>query len=201
MKSTKMKIFKLTIFTLILTSGCFSPVGNEVISTETECVVISTDNFDSTETELVTESEIVTETEISNEYDIKLMAVGDNLMHMGVINSGKQEDGSYDYSFLFDGISDFLEAADIKMINQETILGGNERGLSGYPRFNSPTEMGDTLAAVGFNVVLHASNHAGDQDTSGLISCAAFWDKYPDILTVGIHTDTNQAGEKKIQNT
>ena len=42
------------------------------------------------------------------EHDITLMAVGDNLMHLGVVASGKQEDGTYDFSMLFQGISPFL---------------------------------------------------------------------------------------------
>ena len=91
--------------------------------------------------------------------EITLMAVGDNLMHMGIVASGKQADGSYDYSMLYADIADFLAAADIKVINQETILGGNERGFSGYPRFNSPTEVGDAIAAAGFNVVLLSLIH------------------------------------------
>lgn len=123
------------------------------------------------------------------DYTISLMAVGDNLMHMGVINTGKKEDGTYDYTELYDGISDFLEVADIKVINQETILGGNERGFSGYPYFNSPTQVGDALAEVGFNVVLHASNHAADQGGDGLLSCVDFWKQYPDILMAGIDDD------------
>ena len=47
------------------------------------------------------------------EHDITLMAVGDNLMHLGIVASGKQEDGTYDFSMLFQGISPFLNAADI----------------------------------------------------------------------------------------
>ena len=67
------------------------------------------------------------------EHDITLMAVGDNLMHLGVVASGKQEDGTYDFSMLFQGISPFLNAADIRIINQETVMGGNSRGFSGFP--------------------------------------------------------------------
>ena len=129
------------------------------------------------------------------EYDISLMAVGDNLMHMGIINTGIQPDGSRDYSFLFNGISGLLSNADVKIINQETILGGNERGFSGYPAFNSPTEVGDAIANAGFNVVLHASNHSGDQGIGGLTSCDAYWQNYPQILTTGIYTDTAKAEE------
>ena len=44
-------------------------------------------------------------------------------------------------------------------------------------------------------MVLHASNHSADQGTDGLIYCADFWDKYPDILVTGIHADKEEAGE------
>lgn len=67
------------------------------------------------------------------EHDITLMAVGDNLMHLGVVASGKQEDGTYDFSMLFQGISPFLNAADIRIINQETVMGGNSRGFPVFP--------------------------------------------------------------------
>lgn len=121
------------------------------------------------------------------EYDISLMMVGDNLMHMGLVYSGKQEDGSYDYSMLYEGISPQLQVADIKIINQETILGGNELGFSGYPEFNSPTEVGDAIAAADFNVVLHASNHAADQKLTGLENCASFWQtRHPEMMMLGI---------------
>ena len=124
------------------------------------------------------------------EYDITLMALGDNLMHMGIVNTGKQNDGSYDYAFLFENISDYIEEADIRMINQETIFGGNQLGFSGFPYFNSPTEVGDAIAAAGFNVVLHATNHAADQGIDGLKYCASFWEEqYPDILMTGILGD------------
>lgn len=123
------------------------------------------------------------------EYDINLMMVGDNLLHMGIVQTGKQEDGSYNYDILFEGIEPFLEAADIKMINQETIFGGNELGFSGYPYFNSPTEVGDAIAAAGFNVVLHSSNHAADKKIEGLLHCAQYWKQYEDIKVVGIHAE------------
>lgn len=124
------------------------------------------------------------------EYDVTLMALGDNLMHMGIVYTGKQEDGSYDYSFLFEGISDYIEEADVRIINQETILAGNQYGFSGFPYFNSPTEVGDAIAEAGFNVVLHATNHAADQGIDGLNNCVTFWEEqHPDILMTGISGD------------
>ena len=131
-------------------------------------------------------SQAPTEPEIE-EHEITLMAVGDNLFHMGVINTGKMPDGSLDYTGLYDGVRPYLDKADIKIINQETILGGNERGFSGFPNFNSPTEVGDSLSKAGFNVVLHASNHSADQGISGIDSCINFWGTHPEILVAGIH--------------
>ncbi len=122
------------------------------------------------------------------EYDINLLSLGDNLMHMGVINTGRMEDGTYDYSFMFENIAPFLEKAELKVTNQETILGGNHLGFSGYPAFNSPTEVGDAIAAAGFNVVLHATNHATDKGLEGLNNCLHFWEEnYPDMLVCGIN--------------
>lgn len=118
---------------------------------------------------------------------IRLMAVGDNLMHMGVVYTGKQEDGSFNYEDLYDGISDFLEKADIRIINQETIMGGNQLGFSGYPAFNSPTEVGDALCSVGFNVILQASNHTADQGVAGMENCIAYWKQHPEVLMTGLH--------------
>ena len=109
-----------------------------------------------------------------------MMALGDNLMHMGIVYTGKMNDGTFDYSFLFRTISDFLDAADIKAINQETILAGNELGFSGFPNFNSPTEIADAIAEAGFNVVLHATNHAADQGLDGIKNCAAYWEQFPE---------------------
>lgn len=129
------------------------------------------------------------------EYDITLMALGDNLMHMGIVNTGKQADGSYDYSFLFENITDLIDASDIRIINQETIMAGNQLGFSGFPRFNSPTEVGDAIAASGFNVVLHASNHAADQGLQGIESCVAFWEQYPEVLMVGMSGDAPEETE------
>lgn len=120
-------------------------------------------------------------------YDIRLMALGDNLMHMGLVNSGKQADGTYNYDFLFADIADYLAASDIKIINQETPLAGNHLGFSGYPVFNSPTEVGDAIAHAGFNVVLGATNHSADQGISGIDSIVSFWDTHPEVTLCGLH--------------
>ena len=134
--------------------------------------------------------EVLPEEPAFEPYDITMLALGDNLLHMGLINSGKQEDGSYDFGFEFEGIRDFLEVVDVAAINQETPLAGNALGFSGFPQFNGPTEVADAIAQAGFKIVTAATNHAYDRGLSGLISHANYWaETYPEILTVGIHGD------------
>ena len=126
---------------------------------------------------------------------IRLMMLGDNLMHMGIVRSGDLPDGTRNYDMLFEPIKKHLEYADIKMINQETIFGGNYLGFSGFPYFNSPTEVGDAIAKAGFNVVLQASNHSADQGIKGINNCIDFWSKYPDVLMTGIFKKANEANQ------
>ena len=159
----------------------------EISQPEPETASISIENWEDIQPELTpTVSE--PETPVFEEYDIHLMALGDNLIHMGVVYTGKQSDGTLNYDFLFDSISDFTQVADIKMINQETPLAGNDLGFSGFPHFNSPTEIGDAIANAGFNVVLHASNHSADQGYEGIDRCVSFWENHSDVLMTGIHT-------------
>ena len=122
------------------------------------------------------------------EYDIHIMAVGDDLMHTGVIETGLQSDGTYNYDALYQDIAPYLAIADLKVINQETIFGGDDREFTSYPTFNSPTAMGDAIVKAGFNLVLHATNHVDDTGISGINYCSNFWKtNYPDLMVIGLY--------------
>lgn len=119
---------------------------------------------------------------------ITLVMVGDILLHTPVADSGRQEDGTYNFDAIFAGLSEEIAAADLALVNQEVILGGEELGISGYPCFNAPYELGDALVDAGFDVVLHATNHALDKGARGLDNCLAFWEEhYPGQAVLGIH--------------
>ena len=120
--------------------------------------------------------------------EITLVMAGDILLHTPVAESGKREDGNYDFSAVFAEMKEEISSADLALVNQEVILGGEELGVSGYPAFNAPYELGDALADAGFDVVLHATNHALDKGKRGIVNCLAFWqEEYPDIAVLGIH--------------
>lgn len=119
---------------------------------------------------------------------VSLVMVGDILFHTPVAESGVQEDGSYNYDALFANVKDEIEGADLALVNQEVIIGGEALGISGYPSFNAPYELGDALAEAGFDVVLHATNHTLDQGKKGVQNCLSFWkNQHPDVAVLGIN--------------
>ena len=128
---------------------------------------------------------------------ISIVMVGDMLMHTPVEESAKQEDGSYSYDALFANTVDMIQAADLAIVNQEVIIAGEKYGISGYPAFNAPFELGHDLIEAGFDVICHGTNHALDQGKKGLKSCLSFWkENYPEVPVLGIH-DT-QEGQDEI---
>lgn len=168
----------------------------KVIPNDTEPVSLDTPVTD----EVINEDILITSPEDSGEViepvepepltppSIQIVMVGDMLMHGRVMESGLMEDGSYNFDHLFVNVKNSIENADLALVNQETILGGTELGLSGYPAFNSPYELGDALVDAGFDVILHATNHTLDKGKKGVLNCMNFWDtNYPEITYLGIN--------------
>ncbi len=193
------KVIKMLMFILILLGlvSCGQIVQEE--SEAVNAVPIPTTTQPSIS---ISESSIIqiptpttTVTSTPTPCEVKLVAVGDNLIHKKVIDSGLKKNGTYNYDHLFDHLREDFEQADIAVINQETIFGTKKMGYSGYPRFNSPTEIGDAVRKAGFDVVLHATNHVMDMGMEGLENTLSYWDDYPEIEVVGIHDslESNQS--------
>ena len=139
-----------------------------------------------TETTIQLENELIlNETDFSQ---LTLLMVGDILLHTPVENAALQEDGTYNFDVIFEHTKEELLAADLAIVNQEVIIGGEELGISGYPAFNAPYAVGDALVDAGFDVVCHGTNHALDKGKKGLVNCITFWrENYPDMAVLGIH--------------
>ena len=119
---------------------------------------------------------------------MSLLMVGDILLHTPVENAALQEDGTYDFTAIFQHTVEDIQAADLAIVNQEVIIGGEELGISGYPAFNAPYAVGDALVEAGFDVVCHGTNHALDKGRKGLLNCVNFWkEQYPETAVLGIH--------------
>ncbi len=107
-----------------------------------------------------------------------LIAVGDNLIHDAVYESAVSGSG-YDFRPIYAGVADVIAGHDLKFVNQETILGGADLGLSSYPRFNSPFAVGDALVDLGFNLISIANNHTLDKGEIGVINAVNYWQTQP----------------------
>lgn len=134
------------------------------------------------------------ETASEDDTKITLLMVGDVLLHTPVEESARREDGTYAYDAIFADTKELISAADLALVNQEVILGGRELGVSGYPAFNAPFEVGDDLVEAGFDVICHATNHALDKGKKGVTNCLNFWEtNHPDIQILGLHDNPDDA--------
>ena len=116
------------------------------------------------------------------EYNASLFMVGDALIHSAIYQDAKQADGSYDFKPMLEVIKPISSTYDLVYYNQETVLGGTELGLSNYPRFNSPYEVGDAFIDAGFNMVSLATNHTMDKGEVGVTNSVNYWKSKKDSV-------------------
>lgn len=125
----------------------------------------------------------------------RVVMVGDMLMHDGVINSGKSDNG-YNFDHLFSNVFTEINTADLAIVNQEVIIAGTQFGISGYPYFNSPLELCDSIVKAGFDIVLNASNHTLDKGKDAMLFSLSHWrNNFPQVGILGMH-DSKQDREK-----
>ena len=120
------------------------------------------------------------EPKVPQEYNMSVFMVGDALIHSAVYMDASNGDGTYNFKPMLEKIKPISSKYDLVYYNQETILGGTELGLSNYPRFNSPYEVGDAFIDAGFNLVSLATNHTMDKNEEGVINSVNYWKKHKD---------------------
>lgn len=145
--------------------------------------------------------------EVKNEvktYKASLIAVGDNLIHSSIYKDANRNMNyqGYDFKPMYELIKPIVSKYDIAYYNQETILGGTSIGLSDYPTFNSPFEVGDAMIDAGFNLVSLATNHTMDRGKKAVLLSHDYW-KDKDVLTSGSYIsfeDRNKINIKEVNN-
>ncbi len=115
--------------------------------------------------------------EDKDEYTATLIMAGDALIHDAIYNDAYIGQNKYDFNYIFSEIATVVKKHDLAFYNQETIIGGKNMGLSTYPRFNSPEEIGDALIKTGFNLISLANNHSLDKGEEGIINSINYWNK------------------------
>ncbi len=133
------------------------------------------------------------ESVMETEKKLSLIMVGDGLIHESVYMDAKTENG-YNFKPMLEKVKPIISSDDLAFYNQESILGGVELGLSSYPRFNSPYEVGDAFLDAGFNLVSLANNHTLDRGESAILNSIHYWEN-KDVYTAGSYAsdeDRNQ---------
>nr|WP_296011308.1 CapA family protein [uncultured Blautia sp.] len=130
------------------------------------------------------------------ENTIEFLAVGDNIAHQPIRESGMQADGVWNYDHVYQYVKKDIEAADLSLVTQETVFVEDRNQVSGYPSFGTPPEFGDALVNTGFDVVAHATNHIMDKGSSSIEYTLDWWkNNHPETEIFGIHESQEAADE------
>ena len=128
------------------------------------------------------------------EYSTSLIMVGDVLIHDRLYNDAKSGN-TYNFKKYLPYIKEYVKKFDLAYYNQETILGGSSIGLSSYPSFNSPQEVGDAMIDAGFNMVSLATNHTLDRGVKATKLSRDYWNKQNGVQAVGSYNSFNEKEE------
>ena len=124
----------------------------------------------------------------------RVVANGDILIHDALYYTAKKEDGSYDFNPFFEYVKPWIEGADLAIGDFEGTI-SDRSPLGGYPLFNAPVQIADTMKEVGYDVVDLAHNHILDTGLYGLkYTDKVFKDRGLD--TVGVHADKKRSEDK-----
>lgn len=121
---------------------------------------------------------------------ITIGMIGDILLHHPLF--------TYDnYDFAFAGVKDKLIGIDFLLANQESMPGGKELGLSGYPSFNSPKHIIRDLKVNGVDMISIANNHTIDRKEAGLRKAIGHIKEY-NMPYVGAYTSIEDKSANRI---
>ena len=176
-----LNIFAILLFLAVMVIGAYA--GYFLQNRELSHFTVSYDTIDT-----------------KKEYSLRLAMVGDALIHDSVYKAYNKGGSKYDFTGMFKYIKPIIQEYDLAYYNQETILGGKSLGLSNYPQFNSPQEVGDGFLDAGFNLVSMATNHTLDKYymTNGktVVNSRKYWnskmDEHEDLIAAGSYTSKEE---------
>lgn len=131
------------------------------------------------------------------EMPITIRCAGDILYHNPVIDSGKQADGSYDYTEHYALVKKWFEGADLSMAQFETTFYVDETPREyqgGYPTlvFDSPDILAKNVKAAGVDVALFANNHMLDSRLPGTKSTVKYLRNVGFSAVCGARAETSE---------
>lgn len=123
----------------------------------------------------------------------ELCFTGDIMCQMELTAACRKDDGTLDYTPIFQRMKSCFKASDLCIGNLETCFAGEDAGYSQQMySFNTPDEFANILLDAGFNFVSTANNHCLDRGTAGLYRTLDVLDR------VGIgHTGTSRSADEQ----
>lgn len=108
---------------------------------------------------------------------VSMSVIGDIMCHNSQYKDAyNSSTGTYDFSYVFEDIKNYIGETDFAIGNLETTFAGKARGYSNYPRFNTPEQLAYNLKDLGIDIVSTANNHSMDTNFSGIVSTLNYLD-------------------------
>lgn len=106
---------------------------------------------------------------------ITIAGVGDILVHKEIIGQAQEDGGgAVDFRPQLEGIRPLIESVDLAICHMEYPLGSAEGPWTAWPDLpNSPPQVAQAVADIGFDACSTASNHTLDQGFDGVVSTIA----------------------------
>lgn len=140
---------------------------------------------------------VTTDSKFGQSTKLTLSMVGDAIIYSSIYKDALDE-GKYDFGKMIESIKPIAESSDLLYYNQESIIGGDNLGFYGFPKFNTPANFAKTMISYGFNLVSRANEHALDQGEKGLLNSCNFWNKYSEVTTGGSFCTSDEQESLKI---
>jgi len=206
----KLAAFSAALLLILGASGCdFEPISQENNYTQPSStgqpIPVETQGHHDTDSSVEPTTEPPTEPPIQDS-TVHFLAVGDNLVQKRVYESAQKhaaEGEKYNFNYCYKNVADKVAAADLAFINQETIIAGDKYEISGSNfNFNSPTQLGDEMVDLGFDIICMSNNHALDKGTGGLNAALDYWDtktsQTPTLKVIGCYRDAQDMENYRI---
>ena len=129
-----------------------------------------------------------------------VIAAGDNYYQSAVLMTGQDGSGIWNYDKVYSHIREEIQAADLAIVTQETVLTKSHDSVSASDYYATPTEVGDSLVNAGFDVICSATEHVDDWGADYLNQTLDFWrTSHPETLVAGIHQTEQDTGVIRIK--
>ncbi len=179
-------------------SSCIEPVEEKAVMASVSAITETTVSETSVDTTVTTTETTTVVTEPEPEFTtVSIAATGDNLIHAAIYKQAarRSTDGGYDFGYAYENVVPLIRSADMAIINQETLICNDLYEPSTYPRFNSPTALGDHMLDIGFDVFTIANNHTLDKNEDGLIACLDYWDSRENAIVAGAYRNSEDRAD------